>query len=274
MTLFPSSTKRAALVAATLFVCVAQAQDELNELNSAYGTPGVEDTAGRTNDWNGLLGAGVGVLNRPIDDDRAFIVPLVSVSYRDVIYLSFAQLGAWLIKSEDRSVRAGIAIKPRGGYDPEDHAGLAGMEKRDTSAELGVKTVWYTRPLNVSFAYYADISGASNGDSAALDFSHAIRLSQRWRLTPSIGAQWLSADVVDYYYGVRSSEMIPGVRPAYTGDNTVNWRAGLMAGYLLASDRLLFGGVSYTGLGSGMADSPIVIHDSLGALHLGFAWRF
>jgi len=251
----------------------ARAQDALSELDFAFSeTEPARDSTG-SGGWRGFLGAGLIALDRPVADRKAFLLPLVSISYGDTFYWNVGQIGAWLLKSDDRSARLGIALKARGGYDPDDFDGLAGMDKRDTSAELGVNGKWRTRPVAVSFGYFTDVSDKTNGNSALLGLSFPIRLSDSWSLIPSVGAEWLSTEVVDYYYGVRPGEAAFG-RPPYAGESTVNLRAAVMAHYRLARAWSLFGGVSITHLGSGISDSPIIIHDDVAALFVGAGWHF
>ncbi len=263
-----------AVIAATSSVSVS-AQDAVSELDFAYayGETDAADDSARSDNWRGFLGAGVIALDRPVADKRTFLVPLVSVSYRDTFYWRFGQAGVWLLKSDDRSARVGVALKARRGYDPDDFDGLAGMDKRRTSAEAGINGMWRTRPVIVTFGYFTDVSGTSHGDSAVLGFSHPFRLSERWSLTPSVGAEWLNRDVVDYYYGVKPSEASAN-RPAYAGKSSVNLRLAVMAHYKLARAWSLFGGASVTRLGSGITDSPIIIHDNVAALFVGGGWHF
>lgn len=249
------------------------AQDVLTELNQAMeqSTPTAEPVA--KDHWRGFLGVGVVALDHPVADRQAVLLPLVSVTYRDTLYLSGGSVGAWLLKSDDRRVRLGVALKGRSGYDPDDYDGLAGMEKRDTSAEAGVKVIWHTRPVNVSLGFFTDVSDRSKGSSASLSLSHAFRLSEGWSLIPSVGAEWLSDQVVDYYYGVLPGEALP-TRPAYNGTSTVNLRGALLVHYRLARRWSLFGGASYTHLGSGITDSPIILHDGVAAAFVGGGWHF
>ena len=254
-----------------MFSSAAHAQDQATDLNQMYGdvTLGAEGPSA----WHGFLGAGVIAAQQSTGDSRSFPVPLVSISYKDIAYWQMARGGVWLLKSSDRSARAGIALKVRRGYDPADFEGLTGMEERDGSLEGGLNAVWATRPITISAAYYTDVSGKSDGDSATLSLAHPLRVSERWRITPSVGAEWLDADVVDYYYGVRPNETT-AVRSAYEGKGSVNVRVGVTVRYGLSRDWSLFGGVGYTRLGSGITDSSIVVHDSVTALHFGGGWSF
>ena len=257
-------------IAATQFLsAAAYAQDLATELNQTYNDGVVVPE--QTSAWRGFLGFGVVAGQQALGDKRSTVVPLISVSYKDTAYWQIARGGVWLWKHDN--TRVGVALKVRRAYDPTDFEGLTGMEERDASLEGGVNAVWTAKPLVVSAAYYTDLSGKSHGDSATLNLAHPLRLSERWRITPSVSVEWLDANVVDYYYGVKPSEAI-ATRPAYAGKATVNLRTGVAAHYALTRTWSLFGGLNYTRLGDGIGNSPLVTHDDLFTLHLGAGWRF
>lgn len=250
----------------------ANAEDAYTELVAAYAGTALPSEAHAGN-WHGLVGGAVIALQQPVADWRGFVLPLVAVTYRNTVYWHFGQAGVYVLNSDDRRARLGLAVKARRGYDPADYAALAGMGKRDTSIEAGVHGIWLTHGALISYGYFTDVSGTSHGDSAQLSLAHPFRVAPHWRVIPSIGAEWLSDKVVDYYYGVRPSEATVN-RPAYTGTACVNLRLGVMLHHRVSRDWSLFGGVGVTRLGSGINDSPIVIHERITALHVGAAWHF
>lgn len=251
----------------------AYAQDDAGELEQWQRDIDVAAEPLRGRDWHGFVGAGVVAAQRAHGDERAIVLPLASISYKDTAYWRTAGGGVWLFTDDQRRARIGIAGKFRRGYDPDDDAALAGMSERDTAFELGVNARFAVQAIRVSAAYYGDVTGTTDGESAILSIAHALRAGPRLRLAPSVRAEWLDADVVDYYYGVRAYEAT-AARPAYAGKNTVNLRAGVSGGYAVTRRWSLFAGVSHTWLGAGIADSPIVVNDEVTALYLGGGWRF
>lgn len=261
-----------ALLLTGLWGATVLAQDEFTELDAAYtGMPMPKLT--RAGNWHGLVGGAVMVLQQPIADKRSFVLPLVAVTYRNTVYWHFGQLGVYVVNSNDHRARLALAVKARRGYDPADYTALAGMDKRYTSAEAGLHGTWFTHANFVSYGVFTDISGHSHGNSVQLSLAHPFRLAPRWFLTPSVGAEWLSAKVVDYYYGVQASEATAS-RPAYTGTASTNLRVGVMLSHRLSRSWSLFGGMGVTYLGSGISNSPIVVHDNISAVHFGGAWHF
>jgi outer membrane protein len=247
------------------------AEDVYTELNAAYGSTPLNQS--RTGDWHGLVGAAVIRLQQPMADTRSFVLPLVAVSYRQTFYWHFGETGVFVLNSDDGRARLAIALKARRGYNPADYPNLTGMDERYTSVEGGLHGIWLSHASLISYGVFSDISGRSHGGSAQLSLAHPLHLAPRWQLVPSIGAEWLSDKVVDYYYGVKPSEAT-STRPVYIGTASTNLRLGLMLNYRLSRDWTLFGGVGYTRLGTGISDSPIVTRDGVGAVHIGGGWHF
>lgn len=266
-------TKFSVGVATLILSFSVQAEDALSELDFAFGVIETTDVSTGPDHWRGFLGAGNIVRDDTVAERRAYGLLMVSISYQDTVYFRIGQAGVWLLKSPDSAARVGVAVRARSGYDPDNIDGLAGMEKRDTSIEAGIKGVWRTRPVTATFGIYTDVSDNSNGNSAQLSFSHSFRLNEQWALVPSIGAEWLSSKVVGYYYGVRPNETTPS-RPAYAGESSLNLRAALLAHYKITQAWFLYGGASLTHLGSGITDSPISTQDYLLAVFAGGGWRF
>jgi outer membrane protein len=239
---------------------------------TAEGDGGGKDEATRPT-WRGSLGGGLVAANQTTGDNTLRPFPVVAVTYRDTAYWRLGQAGLWFYKTDNRLLRLGLALKTRRGFASGTSVVVTDLEERDLSIEGGVTLGWINRWLIVNAGYFTDVSNTTDGNTATLGLSHPFRLSARWNLTPSIGAEWQSAEVVDYYYGVRASEAT-ATRPAYTGRDTVNLRLGLVARYRFADPWSLFVGASRVRLGSGIADSPWVVRDRLNALYGGVVWRF
>ncbi len=249
------------------------AQDDAVELNYMYQNIDTDGATQETPVWRGFVGGSVRVVKTAIGKNIISLGPRAAVSYRDTVYWQVTHGGVWLVKSDDRRARAGLAVKLRGGYDPDNAARLAGMEERDTSLEAGIKALWVSRPLTASVAYYTDVSDTSNGDSASVNLSYQFLATDHLSIAPSLGAEWQSTEVIGYYYGVRPNEVTAG-RPAYAGKSTINLHVSITAHYRWTPHWSFFGGGSYTRLGTGMTDSPVVIRNGVPALYAGINWRF
>lgn len=252
---------------------LADAITDLTEVYTAEGVPGKTEAA--LSGFYGLIGAGLFNYEKIVGDRgrKNVLLPIVILTYQDWAYWSIGGGGVWLFQSEDRSVKLGVGLKVHRGFEAEDEDVYAGMSERRRSLDGSVNALWKTNLVNTSVHYYHDIGKASKGASATLKFSHAFSLSQRLKLIPNIGAEWVSTNVVDYYYGVTSAESTP-TRPAYTGQETINYSAGLNATYFMNREWLLLGGVNFSQLGTGIVDSPLVPRSNSVLVYFGATWLF
>jgi outer membrane protein len=208
-----------------------------------------------------LVGIGVGVLPEFSGSEsyRGLVLPILRASYRDKAYINALQAGVWVFDSDDKDVRVGLAVEPRFGWEAEDGTRVAGMERRGFSLEGG-PNVQVRTPVGVFNAnFYQDLTGASNGQTAQLQFIRPLMRLQgtgALRLNGVVGAQWFAARTNDYYFGVRPSE-VTADRPVYTAGATTNLQLGVNGLYLFGRGSLLFGVVG-NWLGDEAAESPIV----------------
>jgi outer membrane protein len=96
---------------------------------------------------------------------------------------------------------------------------------------------------------------------------------ERLFIKPSIGVSYISSNLADYYYGVKSSEARPG-RPSYDVGDTWGWSAGVVSNYRIHENWLLMFLLEYEGFSDDVKDSPIVSEDGEFNLMLGAAWNF
>ena len=246
---------------------------DLTEVYTAESATG--EVTAAASDFHGFAGAGFFNYEKNTGDGgrKNAVLPLIILTYQDWAYWSIGGGGVWLFQSGDRALKLGMGLKIHRGYTASDDEVFTGMNDRRNSLDGSVNALWKNDWVNTSLHYYHDIGKASSGDSASLKFSHAFSLGQRLRLIPTVGAEWLSMRVVDYYFGVTAAEAT-AIRPAYTGREAINYNAGLNAIYLLDKSWVLLGGVHLTHLGAGIEDSPLVIHNNSVLLYLGAAWRY
>jgi MipA family protein len=158
------------------------------------------------------------------------------------------------------------------GYEASDSPFLAGMDKRKAGAwvggRLGLRTGW----TSLSADWSGDVSGHSKGQKLRLGAEHRFALGE-FGLTPRVTATWLDSKFVDYYYGVKASE-VRADRAAYTAGSTVNTEFGLRVDYRLAPQQALFADVGVVSLGSAIKRSPLVNRSTLPEVRLGYLYRF
>ena len=202
--------------------------------------------------------AGLGVVAspRPYVGTSTRITPIPLVNYRSRRF-SFQGLMLGYRLAGDRRLSVDLVARPSlSGYDPEDSSFLAGMRPRRWSVDAGVALSWQGRRLGGRASLVHDVLGRSGGTVASAGLDLLFRAGA-WRLRPGAGLSWESASLVDYYYGVRSSEA-RSWRPAYRGTSTVDVYGSLLAVRPLWGRWSFFALARVRVLGSGATDSPIV----------------
>ncbi|HEX9020416.1 MAG TPA: MipA/OmpV family protein, partial [Nitrospirota bacterium] len=225
------------LTAAALFAFQPAYADTTTALTEVYTDTGVPASReGQPPEGlHGIIGAGVFNGERILGDARrrSVLLPIILMTYQDRAYWSIGGGGFWLYHSDDRSLKLGAGLKLHPGYRPDGDQELAGMEKRRSSIDGYLNAVWQNPVVDFGITYYRDIGRVSRGDAATIRVSHNFQITPDIRLTPSVGLEWESAKLVNYYYGVKPSEAQPG-RPAYTGRKTINYGVGMTGAYRLS----------------------------------------
>jgi outer membrane protein len=142
------------------------------------------------------------------------------------------------------------------GYASDDSPFLAGMEDRDLSFHGGVGVEIDRKRVAVGLRVSTDLTNRSDGHRGRLDVRFPCAAGP-WRLTPAIGAEYLSDDVVDYYYGVRPAEAT-GARPVHAGDAALNVLGSLRAIRSAGGRWSFFGYAEVTRFGAAIERSPLV----------------
>lgn len=136
------------------------------------------------------------------------------------------------------------------GYETDDDKIFKGMEDRDPAFEIGGKLSLHNSLGTVSLALLADPDTAHEGQAAYLELDKKFQAGA-WTLNPTVGINWQSDKVTDYYYGVRNSE-VTATRAAFKGEDAVipyvdfdatrqfgeNWKIGLMLNYKYYPDEV------------------------------------
>ncbi|EJN03572.1 MipA/OmpV family protein [Herbaspirillum sp. YR522] len=158
------------------------------------------------------------------------------------------------------------------GYEAGDAPVLSGMEERKGGFWAGAHAMWRNPYADLSLEWLTDASGHSSGQTVKLLAEHRFK-SGRFTFVPYLGANWMSSNYVDYYFGVRQNEAT-AQRAAYRGGSTTNLLGGLRTDYSLTQSQSLFLDVRMTHFGSGITDSPLVDRSHAAAVRAGYLYRF
>lgn len=177
--------------------------------------------------------------------------------------------------SESQRLNFGVVAKlfDGAGYEAGDSPALAGMAERKSSVWLGAKVEWENDLAGITLEWLGDASSNSKGQRLALGLERKLMLSPSLMLIPQVGVEWLDKKYVDYYYGVRASEVTAG-RAAYTGEATLNPEIGLTGIYRFDRHHSMMLNVGVTFLGKEIKDSPIVDRSTENRVMLGYQYSF
>jgi len=138
----------------------------------------------------------------------------------------------------------------------------------DGGLEIGYAGDWGDLQLQIltdlSFAH----KGAEVWASYAYPWQHG-----NWKIVPSIGVNWKSHNLLNYYYGVRNSEAEFN-RPAYTARSGFNGFVKLSAAYHFNDHWGVVGVAKYETLSRSIRRSPIVDQNSIETLFIGLMYKF
>ena len=159
------------------------------------------------------------------------------------------------------------------GYEDDAAPILNGMSKRRGGFWAGAKVEWNTGLADLSAEWLGDASGHSKGQRFSLGVERTWRFGERVMLTPRLGATWHDKKYVDYYFGVRDSEVRAG-RAAYEGKSGVNAEVGVRGVYRFDQRHSMLLDLEVSSLAKGIKDSPLVDRSTENRVFLGYLYRF
>lgn len=239
------------------------AQTSGDAANSADGGKQAESTWG--------LGLGLGVQQSPYRGygNKTTVLPILLYNgerFRVVGTTADLKLGS--VSQFDFSLRAKYSNE---GYKSGDSSTLNGMDERKDGFWLGGAVAWRA-PFAKFSLEWLKAAGNSDGQTIKLGVERGFTLG-RVKLTPHMSVDWLNNDYVNYYYGVKSSE-VRASRAAYNGKSTTNASVGLRTDYGLTASQSVFLDLSVTHYGSGITDSPLVDRSTSPSARLGYLYKF
>ncbi len=149
---------------------------------------------------------------------------------------------------------------------------LDGMALRQPALQAGVAWRGRSEFGNVDLELLHDANNTSHGSEVRFGYNVDLHRG-RWHFRPSWTVAHRSANLNDYYYGVRADEAT-AARPAYRAGAGTDWTFALYGYYELSRRWRLLGGAGVTWLDAGVRASPLVNgKPQVGAL-VGAAYDF
>ncbi len=158
------------------------------------------------------------------------------------------------------------------GYHPDDSDYLKGMDELDTLYYAGAEASITLAGVETSLTFLQDVSGEHDGQQVDLEVGYEWTAAG-FIFHPEVSLTWMSADMVDYLYGVGVHEARPD-RPAYAPDASYEASAQLLIRRPIFGNFSIIGRLEATTYGSEITDSPIVEEDYSFEGALGVAYSF
>jgi len=147
-----------------------------------------------------------------------------------------------------------------------------GMDDREQTVDGGLSVSLEQPWGTLNATVLTDLLSRHNGDEISLSYLLGIRAG-KLQLTPYTSYIYQSADLLDYYYGVRPDEATAS-RPAYSAGADDAWRVGLNTSYRLTPGWHLHANIAYEKVPDSVRDSPLTDRDELLSGFVGASYQF
>jgi outer membrane protein len=144
--------------------------------------------------------------------------------------------------------------------------------KRDYAVELGFETLFDGEWGSATLHGFHDVSSTHDGFEVGADYDYRITRG-RISVAPSLGVEYKSRQLNDYYWGVHADEASDNI-VEYHAAGGFGWHAGLRTNYYVTKHLRAALSVNYERLQSSVAQSPLVKDDYVLGFFGGFAWTF
>lgn len=207
-----------------------------------------------------LYGIGVAVKTEIYKDYGSRTVPLPIIGYRGEKLNVLGPFISYKIAGAD-NLDVSVKLAPRfQGFDDSDSDFFEGMDKRKDSLDAGLGLDYKQGGWQLGLSSLFDVLGNSKGYEVESSVSYTLRYGPVF-ITPSASLSYLDSKHVDYYYGVKMSE-INEFRSAYEGESALNTTAGLSVATPMFFGGMTRASLSYTWYDDSISDSPIVEDDT------------
>lgn len=234
--------------------------------------PPTEDSAsedGPPPRWG--LGVGAVASDSPYAGEGTRVQPIPLISYQGEKFFFRGITAGWQFIESDAFELAAIAKLRLDGFDIDDlgKQELAAngldyrqLEDRDDSLDAGVTAAWSGVAGELEIELLADVTDTSGGQEFSIQYGYPMQWGKT-RVTPNIGATWLSKDTANYYYGTLDEEVARGVVD-YKPDAATIPHIGVDFMRFLGKNWTLIAFLRYSVLPDELKDSPLLEPDSDG----------
>lgn len=231
------------------------------------------------NEIPNIFGLGILVYDNPYKAMDSRIIPVPIISWEnEKFFVDGLKVGVEIAEYEGMSeeVDFSLYLKPRlMGFKDGDSHSFNGMSDRDPSIDIGAEFSWEVSALNnadLSASFAGDLCSKHKGYEISLALSKQFDFKPLF-IKPSIRLEWQSDEMIEYYYGVKSSEAT-ALRLAYSPDSTLNINPQINVYLALCEEWLVVAILSLNILGNEIRNSPIVNESTSVSGVIGLARMF
>jgi len=229
------------------------------------------------------LGIGAVVNDSPYAGEGTRVLPFPLIGFQgEKFYFRGLSAGWNFVKNDSFELSAFAKFQP-GGFKVKDlgRSELAAngidsrlLEDRDNGLGVGIGAKWMGAAGELEVEVLADAIDTSGGQEISLQYGYPFAIG-KGRLTPSVGATWLSEDMANYFYGTLDEEVARGVVD-YKPGSVVIPQVGASYFRPIGKKWTLLGFVKYDLLPDEISDSPLIERDTDGAasVFIGFSRGF
>ncbi|WP_101927208.1 MULTISPECIES: MipA/OmpV family protein [Luteimonas] len=229
------------------------------------------------------LGIAVAAADSPYVGEGTRVLPFPMFAYEgERVFLRGISGGVHLLDTGAFQLDALVSARLDGfDIDDLDAGGLAAngldarlLDDRDHGLDVGVGAAWSGSFGRVRVRALADVTDASGGQEVGVEYAYPVPAGA-WMLVPSVGVEWMSDDLANYYFGTLDSEVARGV-PRYDPGAAVVPSVGIAVTRPLGERWTFLGGLDYKFLPDELADSPLLERgaDGIPAVFGGVSYRF
>ena len=248
--------------------------------------------------WELGLAAGYGVRTNPLinSDDIPMYVVLNIAWFGDYLFFDNGDVGLSIHETDKLSInfiahinnereifewlnnsQLGIQFNAAGSsFVPTDTNGMptkpVEVPDRNLAVDGGLEMIYADDWGDIQLQVLGDLTNTHKGFEVWASYAFPWQ-SGDWNIVPSVGLNWKSSHLLDYYYGIRDSEVEVN-RPAYKAQSGFNSFARLSIAYHINDNWGVTGIAEYETLSRSIRHSPIVDEDGIGTLFIGLMYNF
>jgi outer membrane protein len=161
-------------------------------------------------------------------ENETKIFPFVRSEW-GAFFIRGPSFGVHLYEDNNWTIDTSVNIDYFGDIDRGDNIQLADMVSLDNAWMASVDIFYKENWGEVSISLASDLSDTHDGNTANLSYSYSFRVGN-WMIKPSIGAEWFSDAVSQYYYGITEAD-VNSTRPFYQPASGINYEANINSLY-------------------------------------------